>query len=123
MLSEGNPFLNRLNAQSKSAHGGKSEKRLAKNLGARLQPASGALSRFKSDMVVGRYRIESKSTTNNTLALALSWLHKITSEALSSKQVPVVTISFVTPEGKPQDLNAEWVLMPMYHFKDLTEGE
>lgn len=123
-----NRFLNRMAKQGTTGHGNVSEKRVAVKLGARLQPASGAMASAKSDakMVANeqRYRIECKSTTADTMRLDLGWLTKITSESMTDGSTPVVTVSFVDPSGKPRtQMNAEWVLIPMYAFKELTDDQ
>ena len=68
-----------------------------------------------------KYRIESKSTTADRLAVELAWLSKISQESLSDASTPVVTLSFVRPDGKPRSTCSEWVAMPMWAFKELTE--
>lgn len=119
----GNPLLNRLARQSGSAHGGKSEKRLAKDLGGRLQMASGALAHAKSDILLGDFRIEAKSTNGESLALKRAWLEKISREAQSSGQTPALTISFVDNEGRAvMHTNSEWVAIPMWKFKEMIGG-
>ena len=99
--------------------------RVAKDLGARLQPASGAVEGYKSDSRIKgarSYRIESKSTVNVTMALELQWLSKISQEALASGSTPVVTVSFVDAAGRPRSkFNADWVLIPKWAFEELKD--
>jgi hypothetical protein len=107
-------------------HGTTSERRVAKRMGSRLQPASGALPGAKSDAKLKgqkfKFRIESKATVYTTLALDLGWLTKITQESLSDSSIPTVTLSFVDPQGKPRSArNSEWVLLPAWAFEDLKE--
>lgn len=120
----GNPFLDRMARQGKSGHGSLSERRLAKETGARLTPASGALVGHKSDAVdhTGTMRLEYKSTTNHTMALERAWLEKITAEALRQGQTPALVISFVRPDGKPVVANAEWVAIPRWKYEELIQG-
>src|ERR1041385_9356157 len=101
MLSD-NPYIKRVNAQTKTSHGRLSETRIAKKLGARLQPNSGAMRGAKSDAILKRanFRLEMKSTTHLTLPLQLAWLSKISTEALSHSQRPGVVISFVDRQGR-----------------------
>lgn len=130
-MSEGrkitaNPFLTRMSQSGNTGHGNKSEARVAKSLGARLQPASGALVTHKSDATLKlpnwKFRIESKSTTNLTMALELAWLVKIGKESQQDSSIPMMTLSFVDPEGKPRSaMNAEWVMMPKVFFTELIE--
>lgn len=119
----GNPFLLRVSQTPDNAHGRKSERRVASLTGARLQPNSGAMQGHKSDATRAAYRMEMKSTIHQTLPVQREWLRKITKEALHSNMTPVVTLSFVGSDGKPQDLNADWVMMPAWKFKELLELE
>jgi hypothetical protein len=115
-----NPFLDRIAQRGTSGHGRASENRVAKALGARLQPNSGAVPGFKSDATMGNFRLEMKSTVNKCLDFDMAWLAKITKEAETKNQVPAVVFSFVTPEGEPrQKKNSEWIAMPLWKFKEL----
>jgi len=104
-------------------HGRKSEKRVIKDIGARAHPNSGAMRGAKSDasMKAANFRLEMKSTTNQMMALEIGWLAKISREALVHGQRPAIVVSFVTPDGKPrQSYHAEWVVLPLDVFKELT---
>jgi hypothetical protein len=121
-----NPYMKRAAARAPGSHGNVSEKRLAKSLGAKLQPASGALKSCKSDMKLKaggyKFRSEAKSTVKDTLPVDLGWLTKIASEASSSGDIPMLTLSFVTPEGKPRtDRNSEWVCIPKVFFQEMLD--
>lgn len=119
-----NPYLKRAAARLTGDSGRSSEKRVAKKLGARLQPASGAMAHSKGDMKVARklkFLVEAKSTTGDTLKLDLGWLMKITSEALKEGAKPALTVSFVMPDGKLRGLKEDWVCIPRHVFDELTE--
>jgi hypothetical protein len=117
-----NPFLKRLAEQGTTGHGFKSEKRVVTKLGARPQPASGAMAGAKSDAIKGNFRLEMKSTTNQTMRLESGWLVKISQEAREHGQVPALVISFVNGEGKPiMRQDAEWVLVPLTVFEDMSK--
>ena len=119
-----NPFLNRLAKHGPTGHGRLSEKRVARGLGARLQPNSGAVRGAKSDAILkeSNFRLEMKSSVKKTLQLEMGWLAKIAKEALTHGQHPGIVISFVDTEGKPVlKKHAEWVLIPRETFKELTE--
>jgi hypothetical protein len=121
-----NPYMRRAAARNIGDAGRTSEKRVAKTLGARLQPASGAMASAKGDMKIQRktkFLAESKSTTADTLKVDLAWLMKVTAEALSQNAQPLLTISFVTPEGKLRGLREDWVCMPRHVFDELTGDE
>lgn len=119
-----NPFLARIDKAPKNSHGKTSEKRLATKLGARLTPASGAMVGAKGDFrkKVGStsFQMEAKSTVNQVLALEYGWLVKAQQEALASGATPALTVSFVTPEGKPRR-SGEWVAIPLEYFHELME--
>jgi hypothetical protein len=118
-------YIDRL---EKGDHGTKSERRLSKSMGSRLQPASGALPGAKSDAKLGhgkkfRFRIENKSTVNLTMPLDLAWLTKITGESLTDQSIPTLIASFVNAEGHPRSArNAEWVMIPLWAFEELREA-
>lgn len=124
MSDHHNPYMKRALARQIGDSGRSSERRVAKTLGARAQPASGAMASAKADMKVQRktkFLIEAKSSVHDTLKLELHWLMKIASEALAQNSAPAVTISFVTPEGRLRGITQDWVLMPRSAFDELTE--
>lgn len=117
-----NPLFKRAAKRGDNGHGDLSEKRVVKSLGGRAQPNSGAMRGAKGDARLERrhkYRIECKSTTKPTMAVELGWLVKITEEALPHGEVPTLTISFVTPEGKARK-NGDWVMVPKNYFDELS---
>lgn len=115
--SKPNPFMGYSSSNIGDA-GRQSEKRLAYHIGARLTPASGAVEGFKSDMYTPDYRIEAKSTQSVSMTLKLEWLVKITEEALNSKQVPALTVSFTDSMGKPRRFG-DWVMIPLNHYEEI----
>lgn len=108
-----NPLARRERERGIGGAGRKSERALAKTIGARLRPASGAMRGAKADMSKPGLLIESKSTTARTLALDMAWLDKILDEALAEAKVPVLTVSFTDTEGKPKK-NGQWVMVPLW---------
>lgn len=117
-----NPYLDRLAKRTSTSHGKESEKRVAKSLGARLQPNSGAMAGAKSDaqLTEDNFRLEMKCTTDGSIRVELGWLIKITHEALQAGQRPALVISFVKSDGKPRtDVNSDWVMMPKAVFEEL----
>jgi hypothetical protein len=118
-----NPYLDRLAAAGKNPHGKKSEKRVAKKMGARLHPNSGA-GVTKSDASLKRFRMEMKSSMMQSVMLEMAWLVKIAHEALDHGQTPAVVVSFVDTSGKARMKHySEWVLMPMVTFQELTHED
>lgn len=119
-----NPYLDRLAAAGKNAHGKKSEKQVAKKMGARLHPNSGAMRGAKSDASLKEFRLEMKSSMTQTIPLDMAWLVKIAHEALDHGQTPLVTLSFVDAHGHPRMRQyAQWVLMPLVTFQELTRED
>jgi len=117
-----NPYLNRLANAGTNAHGKKSERKIAKSMGAKLHPNSGAMRGAKSDASKGHIRMEMKSSTTQVIPLELAWLVKIAQEALEHGQTPAVVLSFVDPQGNPRlKQYAEWVCLPRVIFQELTE--
>ncbi len=120
----GNPYLDRMANAGTNAHGKRSERKVARKMGARLHPNSGSMRGAKSDASKGSFRLEMKSTVNQTMVLEMAWLVKIAQEALQHGQTPAIVVSFVDPQGQSRLKNyAEWVLMPMAAFQELTDVE
>lgn len=107
---------------AKVDHGTTSEKRVGKDLGARLTPASGAMSGAKGDMVLPTLLVEAKATIKSSISIQYSWLVKIMTEALNTNRQPAVTISFVDPQGKPLHVG-DWVMIPKTLFRELTDDQ
>jgi len=100
--------------------GRSSEKRVAKAIGARLRPASGAMVGAKGDMTVSSFLVESKSTVKGAISIQYDWLGKITTEALPLGKTPALTISFTDEKGKALNFG-DWCLVPMHIFQQLIE--
>ena len=116
------PYVLRRNQHRIGKAGRKSEKRVAKELGARERPASGAMPGAKGDMEVRRALLEAKSTTGNSISVSLDWLAKIAREARSDGKTPALTVSYVDDDGRPRP-DGDWVLIPLYAFKELFCAE
>lgn len=101
-------------------HGTHSERRVAKAVGGRLTPGSGAFTGHKGDFRKGRTLAECKSTVQMSATLKLDWLNKITQEAVQKGCDPALFLSFVTSNGKPKP-GGDWVLVPKYVWDELTE--
>ncbi|MBY0560036.1 hypothetical protein [Hyphomicrobium sp.] len=106
------PYLSRRNQHRIGAAGRKSEKKLAKRLGGRARPASGAMVGAKGDIDLKTILLEAKSTTNSQIALKLGWLMKIAHEARCEGKDPALSVSFVHDDGEPVR-DGQWVLVPM----------
>jgi hypothetical protein len=116
------PYVLRRNQHRIGKAGRKSEKRVAKELGAVERPASGAMPGAKGDMELRRALVEAKSTTGNSISVSLDWLCKIAREARSDGKTPALTVSYVDDDGRPRQ-DGDWVLIPLYAFKELFCAE
>lgn len=103
-------------------HGQRSERRVAKTHGAKLQPGSGAFEGRKGDMRKGRFLAEAKATVHSSASVKLAWLTKITEEATSVGCDPLLFLSFVNGSGQPK-VQGDWVLMPKYVFDELNRSK
>ncbi len=101
--------------------GRRSERQVARRLGARLQPASGAIQEAKGDMTTPMFLVEAKATERDSYSLKLDTLAKVAQEALSVAKEPALTITFVTGDGRPRPYG-RWVMLPERLFKELTDG-
>jgi hypothetical protein len=101
--------------------GRKSEKLLAKRLGARLTPASGAAN-AKGDMRREGWLIEAKSTVSGSMSLSYAWLSKIMGEAMAAGRKPALAITFTDREGRPVS-RGSWVMIPEIEYQSLMEGQ
>lgn len=118
-----NPYLKRAAAKGIGSSGRASEKRVARKMNARLQPASGATPGAKGDMKIARtqkFLAEAKSTTHDTLKIDLGWLMKIQQEALHKNSKPLLILSFVDGNGNLRGIKTDWVCMPRWVFDELT---
>lgn len=114
-----NPFSKKGRSGSTIGRTGySSEARVAKKLGAKPTPASGAMAGIKSDMTLEGIRIEAKSTQTYTLSIKYAWCVKITEEAIKLGQTPAITLSFTDTAGAGRKFG-EWVAIPMNKFKEL----
>jgi hypothetical protein len=101
-------------------HGNKAETHLAKRLGGRLTPASGAMVHDKADIKVDGFRIESKSTIKDTMRLEYGWFNKVSGEALTYGEIPALAVQFVNGNGTPRR-NGSFVMVRERDFLDLME--
>jgi hypothetical protein len=115
------PFLRRTAKLKKTgAAGRKSEKSLAHRLGGTQTLASGAMYGDKGDIRLPDFLVESKSTQKDSLAIQLSWLVKISHEALNSHKHPALAINFTNDHGCSQ-VSGRWVAIPESLFTHLVE--
>lgn len=114
-----NPYTDRKAGLIGTA-GRKNERKVAKKLGARLTPNSGAMAHSKGDMHTSAFLIEHKSTSSETLSIKREWLLKIAHEALHTNRIPALAFSFTTTNGDSK-IDGEWVAVPATVWKELFE--
>jgi hypothetical protein len=113
-----NPFLTRT-LRSKTKHGFLSEKKVNKQLGAKGRVSSGSIEGFKGDGVLPSWLLEHKSTVNKSYKLKQTDLMKISKQAMGINRLPVLTLSFVMPDGTPLKDMGQWAILPLSIFKEL----
>lgn len=104
------------------------EDRVAKKLGGRRQPGSGASPYAKGDVKQpsgvefspDRFLIECKQTEKKSLRVQGQWLSKITREAMAAGKEPALEFEIQGYED-PQ-LEKEWIAIPLSVFRRLQEG-
>jgi len=73
----------------------KQEKQLAKDLGARRTPQSGAQTTSPNDMTIkGGYVLESKATKSKSISLKKEWLEQLKQSPINFGKIPVLVVEF-----------------------------
>lgn len=98
------------------------ESRLAKTLGFRQKPNSGALQGAKGDIEAGTTLLECKSTTARSMKLEHAWCSKIAKEARDIGKIPAIAINFTHGDGRPVP-NGEWVMIRLIDFREKFLGD
>lgn len=89
------------------------EKELAKKLGGRAQPASGAMEAHKGDVKLKNFLLDSKETSTNSLIISARDLTKITIEADGEALIPGLILTIDTV---PDTVSKEWIAIPIEVF-------
>lgn len=120
------PFMRRGNPKDKGAPGRRAETLIAKRVGGKVQPGSGALAGAKGDVKVEssqhQFLMENKSSTGKSFSLQQDWLLKIYREALAQNRVPALSFQFVDSQGKSGRMD-RWVCLPEHIALALIHGE
>lgn len=72
----------------------KQEKRLAKEIGAKRTPQSGAQDTSPTDMRVGNYIIESKATKGKSINVKEEWLSALKQSPMHMGKIPTLILEF-----------------------------
>ena len=94
----------------------KQEKRLAKDLQAKRMPQSGAQATSPSDMILGKYVIESKATKGKSISLKKEWLDQVKQSPINYGKIPTLILDFTKTGDR-------YVVMDEKDFKKLSKGE
>jgi hypothetical protein len=97
----------------------KQEKKTAEALGGERQAGSGARFNKGDGRVIGKYRIENKSTTRESFRVTYNDLQKIRSEA-ASLEVPVFVVEF--QEKQTLRTKDKWVMVPWSEWEKLANA-
>lgn len=92
----------------------KTERQLAKRLGGRAQPASGAVCGYKGDVKTHDFLIDSKETKHGSYSLTLTDLTKISREADGEGKDPALVIKIQSKT---------WVCIPIEVFETMRGKE
>ena len=87
----------------------KEEKSVAKEIGAKLTPQSGAKKFMPGDMYNGEYLIEHKGTDKKNFTITHEILDKATKEAFLMSKTPVIIVTF----QKSNLTYKRWILTPL----------
>lgn len=91
----------------------KQEKRLAKDIGAKRTPQSGAQATSPTDMIVGNYVIESKATKGKSINVKEEWLSSLKYSPMHLGKIPTLILEF--PSRK------RYVIMDEDDFKNIIK--
>jgi hypothetical protein len=88
--------IQRMKPYTKRGRSQKSEKELAKRLGGRVQPASGALpvKSLKGDVVTPDWLIDDKATLRTSYSIGLKAWRKIRKQAWAMKRMACIHVNF-----------------------------
>ena len=102
MTREG--FINRDKQHGTASHrrAPKQERELAKRSRGKLVPGSGSKAQ-KGDVskAFGVFRLEAKTTRNNSFSVTREMVRKIEDAALYNGEIPAIVIEFIDDAGKP----------------------
>ena len=102
---------------SVKAKANKHEKALAKKLGARRQPNSGATPGAKGDVNTPELLLDSKQTIDKKITITAEMLGKISLEAQQINRYPGLVITLQTH----LQVCPEWIILPLDYHNSLME--
>jgi len=96
------------------------EDRIAKAIGGRRVPGSGASMFAKGDVSQDRFLVECKLTEKASLSVKQSWLEKITAEAEAQGKYPALSIEI--QGGERRLAERDWIAVPRSVFQRLLDN-
>ena len=93
----------------------KNEYRLARRLGGKQQPASGAIAGYKGDVILDDFLLDLKETEAMSISVRVADLQKIQKEAEGSGREPAVVIRF----NNAKVVEREWAVITVELLKEL----
>lgn len=94
---------------------------VARALGGRVRPNSGATDFAKGDVISPAYLVEAKTTQRKSFPLTHQVLCKIEQEAFAAGKCPVLVVSFETIKQNSQTAPQDWAIIPLSELTALLE--
>ena len=96
----------------------KQEKRIAKEIGGKVQKGSGSKDFHKGDVKSLELLVEAKRTDNDSISIKKDWLIKIFQESVAYKKIPALSIEF---DDMPNIVPRDWIAIPSKTLSLLME--
>lgn len=97
----------------------KHERQLARQVGGRPQPASGAIDGYKGDVITDQLLLDLKETDKQSQTVTVAALHKIQREADGAGREPALVLRF----NNVTSIEKSWAVLPLSVLRGLLEGE
>ena len=94
------------------------EQEIAKRLGGKVTPGSGAGMEKGDVRVKGKLRVECKTTTKKSFSVTVKMLEKIELEAVSCGEDPALVVEFLDEGGK---VLQQVAIVPMRVLEELSQ--
>jgi hypothetical protein len=94
------------------------EKRIAGEMGGKVQKGSGALEFNKGDIRTKELLIEAKRTDKDSMSVKKEWLEKISMEAIAYNKIPALSIEF---NNIAKLVERDWIAIPASFLKELID--
>jgi len=95
------------------------EKRVAKKMGGRRQPASGALPGIPNDVSTDEFLVECKRTKYSGMGIKGDWIERLDEVAIMHGKIPCIELEF---DGLPDGVTKHWMMIPFDVFCERMTG-